>query len=74
MGTSSVRTILCDVLKTPYFNVLRTLVEGVYRKSVGDVPWLYIEDHMGTFIGRLLGKYSGRPQDVILPSGYRLEY
>ena len=46
-----------DVLKTSYFNVLRTLVE--------DVPWRYIEDHMGTFIEGLFGTSSGRPQDLL---------
>ena len=44
-----------DVLRTSYFNVLQTLVEDVLRKSEGDVPWRYIEDHMGTSLGRLLG-------------------
>ena len=37
--------------------------------SAGDVPWRYIDDHMGTSIGRLLGTSSGHPRDVILPSG-----
>ena len=58
------RTFYWDVLRTSYFNVLRTLV--------GEVPWRYIEDHMGTFIGRLLGTSSGRPWDVILPVGYKI--
>ena len=36
------------------------------RQHVGrDVPWSYIEDHMGT----LLGTSSGRFRDVIIPSG-----
>ena len=60
MGTASGRYI-----GTSYFNGLRTSVEDVLRVSVGDVPWRYIEDHIGTFIGRLLG----RRQDAILPSG-----
>ena len=34
-----------------------------------DVPWRYIEDHMGTSMGRLLGTSSGRHWDLILPSG-----
>ena len=55
------RTSHWDVLRTSYFNVLRT--------SVGDVPWHYIEDHMGTSIGCFLETSSGRPWDVILPSG-----
>ena len=38
--------------------------------SAGDVRWRYIEDHMGTSIGRLLGTSSGLPWDVILPIGY----
>ena len=41
-----------DVLRTSYFNVQRT--------SAADVPWHYIEDHMGTSIGRLLETSSGR--------------
>ena len=58
-----------DVRRTSYFNVQRTSVEDVLRMSAGDVPWRYIEDHMGTSIGRLLGTSSGHPRDVILPSG-----
>ena len=38
-----------------------------------DVPWRYIEDHMGTSIGRILGASSGRPRDVILPSGMHMK-
>ena len=45
----------------PYWDVLVTSAGHVLKTSTGDVPWRYIEDHMGTFIGR--------PQDVILPSG-----
>ena len=30
------------------------------RTSVGDVSWRYIEDHMGTSVGLLFGKSSGR--------------
>ena len=52
-----------DVLRTSYFNVLRT--------SVGDVPWRYTEDHLRTSIGRLLETSSG-PRDLILPSGKML--
>ena len=37
------------------------------------VPWRYIEDHMGTSIGRILGASSGRPRDVILPSGMHMK-
>ena len=37
-------------------------VENIFRTSEGVVPWRYIGDHMGTS--------SGRPWDVILPSGY----
>ena len=33
------------------------------------IPWRYIDDHMGTSIGRLLRTSSGCPQEVILPSG-----
>ena len=46
-----------DVLRTLYFNVQRTSVEEVVRTLAGSVPWRYIEDHMGTSIGRL---FSGR--------------
>ena len=38
-----------------------------------DVPWRYIEDHMGTSIGRILGASSGRPRDVIFPSGMHMK-
>ena len=38
-----------------YFNVQRTSVQDVLRKSAVDVPWCYMEDHMGTSIGRVLG-------------------
>ena len=55
------RMLHWDVLKTPYFNVLGTLA--------GDVPWRYIEDHIETSVRCLLGTDSGRPWDVILPSG-----
>ena len=40
----------------------------VLRTSASDVPWSYIEAHIGTSIGRLSGTSSGRPRDVILPS------
>ena len=63
------RTLHWDVLSTSYFNVLRTSVEVVFKTLVGDVPWRYIENHMGTSIGRLLGTSPGRPRDVVLPSG-----
>ena len=56
----ALRTLLLDVLGTPYFNVLRMLVEDVLRMSVGDFSWRYIEDHMGTSVGLLFGKSSGR--------------
>ena len=62
------RTLHWDILRTPFFNALRTLVEDVFRTSAGEVSWRYIEDHMGTSIKRLLGTFSGRPRDVILPS------
>ena len=64
-----VRALHGDVLRTSYFNVLWTLVEDILRILVGDVPWHYIEVHMETSIGRLLGTSSGHPQDVILLSG-----
>ena len=63
------RTLRWYVLRTLYLNVLRTSVEDVLRTSIGDIPWRYIEDHMGTSIGRLLMTSSGRPRDLILPSG-----
>ena len=63
------RTFHWNVLRKSYFNFLRTSVEDVVRASVGDVPWHYIEDHMGTCTGRVLGTFSGRPRDVLLPSG-----
>ena len=72
MGTSSGRMLRWDVLRTLYFNVQRTSVEDVLRTSAGDVPWRYIEDHMGTSIGRLLEKSLGRARVVILPSGWGL--
>ena len=54
-----------DVLKTLYWDVLRTSYFNVLRTPLGDVPWRYIEGHMGKSIGRLLRKC---PTDVILPS------
>ena len=39
----------------------------------GDVLWRYIENHMGTSIGRLFGTFSGRPRDVILTSGMHMK-
>ena len=50
-----VRALHGDVLRTSYFNVLWTLVENTLRILVRDVPWHYIEVHMKTSIGRLLG-------------------
>ena len=50
--------------------------KGVRRghpQDIGrDVPCSDIEDHMETSIGRLLGKSTGRPRDVILPSALSL--
>ena len=50
--------------------------KDVGRRRPQDVgrglPWRYIEDHMGTSIGRLLWTSSERPQRVILPSGMDL--
>ena len=43
-----------------YGDVPRTLHWDVLRTSVRDVPWSYIEDHIGTSIGHLLGTSSGR--------------
>ena len=53
----------------PYWDVLVTSAGNVLKTSKGDVPWRYIEDNMGTSIGRLLVTPSGRRRDVILPSG-----
>ena len=63
------RTPLLELNIKPYRDVLITSAGDVFKTLVGDVPWHYIEDHMGTSIGRLLGTSSGRPQDVILTSG-----
>ena len=54
------RTLHWDFLRTSYFIVQRASVKDVLRTLAGDVPWRYIEDHMGTSIGRLLGTSSGR--------------
>ena len=62
-------TLQCHVLGTSVGDVLGTSARDVLRKSAGDVPWRYIEDHMETSIGRLSGTSSGRPRNVILPSG-----
>ena len=51
------RTLHSDAHKTSHFNVLRSSVEGILRTLVGDVTWRYIEDHIGTFMGRLLGVF-----------------
>ena len=63
------RKLHWNVLKKSYFNVLRMLVKDTLKTSAGDVPWRYIEDHMGMCIGCLLGTLSGRPRDLILPGG-----
>ena len=47
---------------------IHTSVEDFLRASSRDVPWRYIENHMGTYIGHFLGMSSGRPRDVILPT------
>ena len=60
------------VLRTSYFNVLRTSAEDNLRMSIGNVPWRYIEDNKGTSIRSFLTKTSGRPRDVILPSGFEV--
>ena len=63
------RKLHWDVFRMSYLNVQRTSVEDVLRTSAGDFPWRYIEDHMGTSIGHILGTSSGRPREIILPSG-----
>ena len=55
-----------------YGDVPRTLHWDILRTLAGDIPWRYIEDHMGKSVGRLLGMSSGGPQDVIMPSGEHL--
>ena len=60
-----------DVLRMSYFKILRAFVEDILRTSVRNVPWLYIQKHMGTLIGCLLRTCSGCPWDIILPSGKR---
>ena len=45
----------------PYGNVLIKSAGEVLKTSVGDVPWRYIRDSMGTSIGRILG----RLQDIL---------
>ena len=53
-------------------------VEFQYPKNVGrgrpkdagrDIPWRYIEDHVGTSIVHLLGTFLRGPRNVFLPSG-----
>ena len=39
-----------------------------------ELPWGYIEDHIGTSIRCLLGTSSERPGEVILPNGLLLIY
>ena len=39
-----------------------------------ELPWGYIEDHIGTSIRCLLGTSSERPWEVILPNGLLLIY
>ena len=63
------RTLHWDVLRTSYFNVFKTSVGDAFSMSGGDVPWRCIEDHMGMSIGHLLGTSTGRPREIILPSG-----
>lgn len=59
------RTVLGHPWKL-HFHILRT--------PAVDVSWRYIEDHMGTSIRHLLQASSGRPRDVILPSGISFYY
>ena len=54
------RTLHWDVLRTSYFNVQRTSVKDVLRTWAEDVTWHYTQNHIETFIGRLLGTPSGR--------------
>ena len=77
-----------DVLETSLREVLRTLHIGQYgdvirtlhwtslgrhiSTLVGDTPWRCIENHKGTFIGRVLGTSSGHPRDVSLLIGKEL--
>ena len=63
-----------DVLRTSYFNVQRMSVEDLLKTFEEDVSWRYIEDHMWTSKGRLLGTSSGHPRDINLPSGNVLAY
>ena len=49
-----------------HWDVQRTSVDDVLRTSARNVPWRYIEDYMGTSIGRLLGTST---EGVILPTG-----
>ena len=63
------RTLHQDVFMTSHFDNRRMFVEDVLTTSEGDIPWRYIQGHMGTFIGRLLGTSSGHLRDVILPGG-----
>ena len=60
------RTLHQDVLKTSYYNIHRTSVEDDLRTLAGDVPWRYLEHHMGTSIGCLLGKSLGRPRECAI--------
>ena len=67
-----IKTLHWDVLRMSYFNVQRTTVDDFLRTSAGNVPWLYINEHMVTSIGHLLGTPSGLSRDVILPSRHPL--
>ena len=55
------KTFYWYVLSTSYFNILRTLV--------GDVPWCYIQDHVGLSIGCLLVMSAECLWDAISLSG-----
>ena len=57
------------LLGVSYLNFLKTLVEDVLSMSGADIPWRYMEHHMGTSVVLLLGMNSGRPCDVTLPGG-----
>ena len=48
---------------------LSNLNEKITSKEQKVQPRRYIEDHLGTSIGSLLGASSGRFRDVILQSG-----
>ena len=61
-----------DVPWTLHFHVLGTSVGSFLGTSAGDVPWRYIEDHMGTSSGRNCAEWEVRVRHEMIYLTYSL--